>query len=145
MSLACGIDVGGTKIAGGVADEDGTILEELRVESPATDAEAIEEAIAGLVAELRSRHPIETVGVGAAGYVDKARAIVLFAPNVAWRNEDLKGELEKRVDLPVVIENDANAAAGLLAGAATGQTGRPERVQHIDLDDDGDWPEEGDS
>ena len=100
MTLACGIDVGGTKIAGGVVDEDGTILEELRVESPATDAEAIEEAIAGLVTELRSRHPIETVGVGAAGYVDKARAVVLFAPNVAWRNEDLKGELEKRVELP---------------------------------------------
>ena len=111
MSLACGIDVGGTKIAGGVVDENGQILEELRVESPATNAEAIEEAIAGLVGELSSRHRIETVGVGAAGYVDRARAVVLFAPNVAWRNEDLKGELEKRVDLPVVIENDANAAA----------------------------------
>ncbi|MBB3040406.1 ROK family glucokinase [Nocardioides sp. LMS-CY] len=111
MSLACGIDVGGTKIAGGVVDEHGVILEALRVESPATDAEAIEEAIAGLVTDLRSRHDIATVGVGAAGYIDKARAVVLFAPNVAWRNEDLKGELEKRVDLPVVIENDANAAA----------------------------------
>ena len=111
MSLACGIDVGGTKIAGGVVDEDGRILEEQRVVSPATDAEAIEEAIAGLVADLRSRHDIATVGVGAAGYVDKSRAVVLFAPNVAWRNEDLKGELERRVQLPVVIENDANAAA----------------------------------
>src|SRR3954451_22391339 len=111
MSLACGIDVGGTKIAGGVVDEHGAIVEELRVESPATDAEAIEEAIAGLVTELRSRHAIETVGVGAAGYVNKERAVVLFAPNVAWRNEDLKGELEKRIELPVVIENDANAAA----------------------------------
>ncbi len=111
MTLACGIDVGGTKIAGGVVDENGTIVEELRVESPATDAQAIEEAIAGLVTRLRERHPIESVGVGAAGYVDKARAVVLFAPNVAWRNEDLKGELEKRVELPVVIENDANAAA----------------------------------
>ncbi|WP_395659706.1 ROK family glucokinase [Nocardioides sp.] len=111
MSLACGIDVGGTKIAGGVVDEDGRVLEEQRVVSPATDAEAIEEAIAGLVADLRSRHDIATVGVGAAGYVDRARAVVLFAPNVAWRNEDLKSELEKRVELPVVIENDANAAA----------------------------------
>ena len=111
MSLACGIDVGGTKIAGGVVAEDGTVIEELRVESPATDAEAIEEAIAGLVTELRSRHDIATVGVGAAGYVDKARAVVLFAPNLPWRNENLKGELEKRIDLPVVIENDANAAA----------------------------------
>ena len=35
----------------------------------------------------------------------------MFAPNIAWRNVDLKAELEPRVDLPVVIENDANAAA----------------------------------
>ena len=36
---------------------------------------------------------------------------MLFAPNVAWRDEDLKSELESAVELPVVIENDANAAA----------------------------------
>ncbi|GAA2148223.1 ROK family glucokinase [Nocardioides koreensis] len=111
MTLACGIDVGGTKIAGGVVDEDGKILEELRVESPATDAEEIEAAIADLVSQLASRHSIGSVGVGAAGYIDKARAVVLFAPNLAWRNVDLRSDLEKRVDLPVVIENDANAAA----------------------------------
>jgi glucokinase len=111
MSLACGIDVGGTKIAGGVVDEHGTILEELRVESPATDVAAIEEAIEGLVTELRSRHRIEAVGVGAAGYIDKARAVVLFAPNLAWRDLDLKADLEAKLDLRVVVENDANAAA----------------------------------
>jgi glucokinase len=111
MSLACGIDVGGTKIAGGVVDEHGTILEELRVVSPATDALAIEAAIQRLVTELRTRHPIEAVGVGAAGYIDKRRAIVLFAPNLAWRDLDLKADLEQALDLPVVVENDANAAA----------------------------------
>lgn len=111
MTLACGIDVGGTKIAGGVVDEDGRIVEELRVESPAADTEAIETAIAGLVAELRTRHDISHVGVGAAGYIDKSRAVVLFAPNLAWRDLDLKKELEARIDLPVTVENDANAAA----------------------------------
>ena len=111
MSLTCGIDVGGTKIAGGVVDEDGTVVEQLRVESPATDVEAIEDAIAGLVAELASRHEITGVGVGAAGYVDRSRASILFAPNLAWRDVDLKAELEARVEVPVVIENDANAAA----------------------------------
>ena len=111
MSLACGIDVGGTKIAGGVVDESGTIVEELRVESPATDAAAIEQAIESLVTQLRSRHRIETVGVGAAGYIDKARAVVMFAPNLAWRDLDLKADLEAKLDLPVVVENDANAAA----------------------------------
>ena len=111
MSLTCGIDVGGTKIAGGVVDESGAVVEKLRVESPATDVEAIEDAIAALVGQLASRHEITAVGVGAAGYVDSARAKVLFAPNLAWRNVDLKAELEERVDVPVVIENDANAAA----------------------------------
>ena len=109
--LACGIDVGGTKIAGGVVDADGRILEELKVESPAEDAEAMEEAISALVAELASRHDIACVGIGAAGYVDSGRAHVMFAPNLAWRDLDLKTELESRVHLPVVVENDANAAA----------------------------------
>ena len=111
MSLSCGIDVGGTKIAGGVVDEDGRVLEQTRVESPARDAQAMSDAIARLITDLKQRHEIETVGVGAAGYIDKARATVLFAPNLAWRHLDLKAELEGRVDLPVVVENDANAAA----------------------------------
>jgi glucokinase len=109
--LACGVDVGGTKIAGGVVDEAGRILEELKVESPAEDVDAIEDAIAALVIELSSRHDIACVGIGAAGYVDSGRAHVLFAPNLAWRDLDLKADLEARVHLPVVVENDANAAA----------------------------------
>ena len=109
--LACGIDVGGTKIAGGVVDTDGSVLEQVTVESPAHDAQAIEEAIAGLITDLASRHDVACVGIGAAGYVDRQRARVMSAPNLAWRDLDLKAEIEKRVDLPVVVENDANAAA----------------------------------
>jgi glucokinase len=111
VTLACGIDVGGTKIAGGVVDRDGQVLAHATVESPAEHVEAIEEAIVGLVTDLRAQHPIEAVGVGAAGYVDRTRSTVLFAPNLAWRDIDLRAELEPRLDLPVVIENDANAAA----------------------------------
>ena len=111
MTLACGIDVGGTKIAGGVVDTDGRVLAHATVQSPAEHVEAIEEAIVGLVNNLRAEHPIEAVGVGAAGYVDASRSTVLFAPNLAWRNVNLRAELEPRLDLPVVIENDANAAA----------------------------------
>ena len=111
MTLTCGVDVGGTKIAAGVVDAEGNVLDELRVTSPATDAEEIEDAIAGLVARFRLRHEVTAVGVGAAGYVDKRRATVMFAPNLAWRDVDLKADLEERVGLPVVVENDANAAA----------------------------------
>ncbi len=111
MSLTCGIDVGGTKIAGAVVDEEGRVLDEHRVVSPATDAEAIEDAIASLVLELSGRHELTGVGIGAAGYVDATRSVVLFAPNLAWRDEPLGTEIEARVKLPVVVENDANAAA----------------------------------
>ena len=111
MSLTCGVDVGGTKILGGVVDKDGTVVEELQVVSPATDVAAIEAAITRVVVELFGRHPVEAVGIGAAGYIDKSRSVVMFAPNLAWRDLDLRAEIEARVDLPVVIENDANAAA----------------------------------
>jgi glucokinase len=111
MALTAGIDVGGTKIAGGVVDDAGTILTTARRESPATDTEAIQREIEDLVAELRTQHDIVAVGVGAAGFVDARRATVLFAPNLAWRDEPMRDDLERRVGLPVVIENDANAAA----------------------------------
>jgi glucokinase len=110
-AVTCGIDIGGTKIAGAVVDGDGAVVDEARVESPATDPEAIEAAVAELVAGLAARHPVAAVGVGAAGYIDADRSTVLFAPNIAWRDEPLGAELARLTGLPVIIENDANAAA----------------------------------
>ncbi|MPZ96287.1 MAG: ROK family glucokinase [Propionibacteriales bacterium] len=111
MGVTIGVDIGGTKIAAGVVDEKGTILEKVRRETPATDAEAIEDAIVDAVGELRGRHQVDAVGVGAAGLVDAARSTVLAAPNVAWRDEPMRTDLERALDLTVVVENDANAAA----------------------------------
>lgn len=109
--LTCGIDIGGTKMAGAVVDAEGNVIAESRVESPATDPHAMEAAAAGLVAELAAAHPVAAVGVGAAGYVAADRSTVLFAPNIAWRNETLGADLSRMTGLPVVVENDANAAA----------------------------------
>ncbi|MBA2446212.1 MAG: ROK family glucokinase [Nocardioidaceae bacterium] len=111
MALTIGVDVGGTKIAAGVVAEDGRLLDERRTETPADDATATEHAIVALVDDLRRDHDVEAVGIGAAGYVDADRATVLFTPNLAWRNAPVRDDLESRVQLPVVVENDANAAA----------------------------------
>ncbi len=111
MSLTIGLDIGGTKIAGGVVDEKGVILRQERVVSPAESPEAITAALKGLVDRLRGDDEIEAVGIGAAGYVDATRSTVLFAPNVAWNNVPLKDDLEALIGLRVVVENDANAAA----------------------------------
>jgi glucokinase len=49
--------------------------------------------------------------VGAAGFVDAERSTVLFAPNLAWRDAELREQISSRIELPVCIENDANCAA----------------------------------
>jgi glucokinase len=74
------------------------------------------------VLELLGRHQAVAVGIGAAGFVDAVRSTILFAPNLAWRNEPLKERVEEHVGLPVLVENDANAAAWAEAnlGAARG-------------------------
>lgn len=110
-TLTCGIDIGGTKIAGAVVDEDGNVRAEARVVSPATDPTAIEAAVAALVEQLVAEHPVTAVGVGAAGYIASDRSTVLFAPNIAWRNEPLGADLSRLIGLPVVVENDGNVAA----------------------------------
>jgi glucokinase len=110
MALTIGVDIGGTKIAAGVVDEEGSILETVTVPTPLT-SEGVVDAIASAVCKVSTNNPVEAVGIGAAGYVDDKRATVLFAPNIHWRHEALKDKVEQRVGLPVVVENDANAAA----------------------------------
>jgi len=111
MSLAIGVDVGGTKIAAGVVDEKGGIIEMVKRPTPAANAAATIEVISDAVRELLSRHEIEAVGIGAAGFINESRSSVVFAPNLAWRNEPVARQVEDRTGRPVVVENDANAAA----------------------------------
>lgn len=119
--LSIGVDIGGTKIAAGVVDEDGEVIAATTRSTPATDPELIEAGVADAVAELRTDHEVVGVGVGAAGFVSSDRRTVKFAANLAWREHLLADELERLTGLPVVIENDANAAgwAEYRFGAAT--------------------------
>lgn len=106
--LAVGIDIGGTKIAGGVVDDDGNILRRARVATP-TDVAGIEVAVADMITELSDGQPV-VAGVAAAGFIDRDRSTVYFAPNIAWRDEPLRDRIEARTGVRVLIENDANAA-----------------------------------
>lgn len=111
MSLTIGVDVGGTKIAAGLVDGDGRVLRRSQVSTPTGSVDALLEAIVALAAGLSAGASTRAVGVGAAAYVDRTRSRVLFAPNLPWRDLALREELERRLRLPVVIENDGNAAA----------------------------------
>jgi glucokinase len=109
--LTIGVDVGGTKVAAGVVDEAGTVLARTRRPTPSASPSDVEDVIATCVAELRKDHDVEAVGVGAAGFIDADRARVFVAPNLSWRDEPLRDAVAARIGLPVVVENDANAAA----------------------------------
>ncbi|MBB4930834.1 glucokinase [Lipingzhangella halophila] len=114
MRLTIGVDIGGTKIAAGVVDPQGRLLRRTTHATPADDPVALADAVARTVDELGWERPddeVVAIGVGVAGFVDEDRSTVVVAPNLGLRDEPLKERVQQRVDLPVVIENDANAAA----------------------------------
>jgi glucokinase len=128
-SLAIGIDIGGTKVAGGVVDVDGTVIHRARRDTPARSKSpaVVEGTIVEVVAELMQLAgptTVAAVGIGAAGFVAADRATVVFAPHLSWRHEPLQEALQKRVAVPIFVDNDANAAvwAEWKFGAAQGQT-----------------------
>ncbi|MFE2721054.1 ROK family glucokinase [Kitasatospora sp. NPDC059327] len=108
-----GVDIGGTKVVAGVVDGEGKVLEKLRTDTPdkSKSPRVVEDVIVELVLELADRHDVHAVGIGAAGWVDAERSRVLFAPHLNWRNEPLQQALSERLRFPVIVENDANAAA----------------------------------
>ena len=112
MSLTIGIDVGGTKLLGGVVDKDGNVLSYARSETPREGGRKLTQNIADLAKQLIANHKIDSIGLSAAGFVSSDRKTMLAAPNIAdWNGVNLDKELHELIGLPVVIENDANAAA----------------------------------
>jgi len=110
--LTIGVDVGGTKVAGGVVDDHGRVLASNRLPTPAEDQAGTRDTIVAVAAELARNYPEATaIGIGAAAWIDAAGSTVLFAPNLAWRDEPLRDYVAKSVGLPTVLENDANVAA----------------------------------
>lgn len=127
--LAIGIDIGGTKVAGGVLDEQGAIVARARRDTPhrSKSPDVVEDTIVGVIEDLlgqTAREDVVAVGVGAAGWVSADRATILFAPHLSWRNEPLQERLSTRVPVPVYVDNDANAAgwAEHRFGAGRGET-----------------------
>ncbi len=112
MAYSIGVDVGGTKVLGGVVNEHGTVLAHARRDTPRQGGAALTQAIADVALELMKEFEVESVGISAAGFVSSDRKTMLATPNIAgWNGVNLDKELGTLIGLPLVIENDANAAA----------------------------------
>lgn len=109
--LSIGIDIGGTKLAAGVVDPTGQVIQRLVVPSPSLSVPATEDAIVEVVTRLSRDHAVAAVGVGAAGWVDHDQGTIRFSPHLAWRDEPLAARLAARLTVPVLVDNDANVAA----------------------------------
>ncbi|MBK7723556.1 MAG: ROK family glucokinase [Austwickia sp.] len=129
---AIGIDIGGTKVSGALVRDDGSIRHRLQRVTPhrTTSPDVVLATIVGLVRDLlvaaeqdqhgpspgrsgTSTRPdalVSAIGIGAAGWVSSDRATVVFAPHLSWRHEPLQERLAAILELPVFVDNDANAA-----------------------------------
>ena len=74
MGLAIGVDIGGTKVAAGVVDDDGRILVRLRRDTPAHDPAKTEDVIAEAIAELSRQEGRSAKDIYAAAERGKAAA-----------------------------------------------------------------------
>ena len=127
--LLAGVDVGGTKVLGVLVDPDdpGTVVDEVRVPTPNGEA-AVLDAMADAVRRLAAGAPgaadgIGAVGVGIAGLVDRS-GILRVGPNLPGLHGVRVGdELDRRLSLPIRVDNDVTCAAWgeYLAGAARGE------------------------
>lgn len=122
--LIIGIDVGGTKVLAGEVDAEGRVLRTVQLSTPGrrVDVRLVEDTLTAAVEQIADGRPVDAVGLAAAGFVDAEGERVMFAPHLPWVDAPVRRRLEERWDLPVVLENDATAAAIAEAtyGAARG-------------------------
>lgn len=121
-----GIDLGGTKIAAGLVDESGKIIHKGSIP---TGRERESQEIIKDMASLSLKvikdsgvdiKEVKSIGIGSPGTPNSKEGILVYSCNLGFNNVPIRKEMQKYIDLPVYLENDANCAAlaESVAGAA---------------------------
>ena len=112
-----GVDLGGTNVAVGIVDENGKIVK--KTSSP-TPVDSGYEGVVKVMVELSQKLITETgiaidevnsVGIGCPGSIDYKKGSVAYCNNLKFFDAPIKDEFQKHWNIPVILENDANAAA----------------------------------
>src|ERR1700687_5100552 len=115
--VVVGVDIGGTKVAAGLVDANGKILARNRTPMltagpPSNGLAAVSTAIRGLFSDASSQNQIEAIGICAPGPLNPHTGVIINPPNLTiWHNYPLAEEMRRLYGVPVVVDNDANAAA----------------------------------
>jgi glucokinase len=105
-----GVDLGGTKIATGSVDADGTLHERHEVATPIESQEALLEGIAAAIEPLADEQAA-AIGFGIPSVIDRSTGKALGSVNIPLRDVSLADLVQERFGLPAVVENDGNVAA----------------------------------
>ena len=114
--VVIGVDLGGTKIFGAVADLGGNIIDEVDIQRHGTSGEESFARLAELIDTLLASpklagRRVRGIGVGAPGITRHEEGIVTWAYTLNWCNYPLKARLADRYHLPIIVDNDVNLAA----------------------------------
>ena len=109
------LDVGGTKVLGAIFNEKDEIIYRLkkRSKSEGEGSADVEKVIISVIEEMIKesgidRSELNAIASCAPGVIDQDRGIVLFTPNLPWRNYDIAGAMRKRFGVPFFVGNDVN-------------------------------------
>lgn len=130
-NLSVGVDIGGTSIKFGLVDESGKILvqKNVRTDPHRGSGAIISSIVQEIGAVLRERnfpcHDLTSIGIGVPGTADSANGIVVYAPNLFWRNVAIAPPIHDVFGAPVFIAQDTRAAAWAeyVVGAGQGMRG----------------------
>ncbi|WP_077303424.1 ROK family protein [Virgibacillus pantothenticus] len=117
MKYAIGIDIGGTKVAAGIVNEYGDLIQQEIVSSDPADKEAMFASVVRCVEQLmdHSSIPFEEIygiGAGLPGKVDRERGVAVYQNNLPWDDFPFTDRLQKAVGIErIVIDNDVYMAA----------------------------------
>jgi glucokinase len=117
MKRVIGVDIGGTKVAAGLVDESGAITGEHRCPmaangTPADGLAAVRTAIDALLENAPGTLELGGIGICSPGPLDPKTGVVVNPPNLpCWRNFPLLDEIANIYNVPIKVDNDANAAA----------------------------------
>ncbi len=118
QQILCGVDIGGTKVAIGLINEHGFLLDKIQTCAHVDrKEEEVIAMVAGKVKEILHRNRLQekdlpAIGVGSAGHIRFREGIMITSSNLkGFRNYPLRSELQHHFNIPVILDNDANAQA----------------------------------
>ena len=117
LRVVVGVDIGGTKVAAGLVNTEGEILAKNRTPmlttgAPSNGLAAVSAAIQGLFPDASSQNQIAAIGICAPGPLDPKTGVIINPPNLPiWHNYPLAEEMCRVYNVPIRVDNDANAAA----------------------------------